>query len=194
MEKDPPVFHRQWVRIVFDTCSARLMSSGDLETVLAWRNHQEIRRYMLNKGLIGIDEHSAWFARASLDSSRILLIIEEDAVPFGFVQFGDIDSHGVTEWGFYVRPGARKGSGRKLAFCALRYVFEKVGLRKVCGRVVGNNIASIAFHKMIGFKEEGSFAGKELRGGSSHALILFGLDCGDWDPERLIHESKNANN
>jgi len=170
------------------------MSSGDLETVLAWRNHPEIRRYMLNGDLIGIDEHRAWFARASSDRSRILLIIEEEAVPFGFAQFGDIDSHGVAEWGFYVRPDAKKSSGRKLAFCALRYVFEKVGLRKVCGRVIENNVASIAFHKMIGFREEGVIAGNGLRDDPSRALILFGLDRGDWESERLIHGSKNANN
>ena len=193
MVRDPTVFPSQWVPLVFDTCSARLMSSDDLETVLAWRNHQEIRRYMLNGDLIGIDEHRAWFSRASLDSSRILLIIEEESVPFGFAQFGDINHRGAAEWGFYVRPDAKKGSGRKLAFCALQYVFERAGLRKIYGRVIDSNIASIAFHKMIGFKEEEVVAG-EAPGRASSTLILFGLDRSDWAPERLKYESKNANN
>lgn len=193
MVRDPTVLPLQWVPLVFDTCSARLMSSDDLETVLAWRNHQEIRHYMLNGDLIGIDEHRAWFSRASLDSSRILLIIEEESIPFGFAQFGDIDYRGVAEWGFYVCPAARKGSGRKLAFCALRYVFEMAGLRKIYGRVVDSNIASIAFHKMIGFKEEQAVAGG-APGGASSTLIIFGLDRSDWAPERLKYQSKYANN
>lgn len=169
------------------------MSSDDLEMVLAWRNHHDIRRYMLNDDLIGLDEHRAWFCRASSDPSRILLIIEENLLPLGFVQFADIDSRGVAEWGFYVRPDAPKGSGRKLAFCALRYVFEKVGLQKVCGRVLGKNIASIAFHKKIGFTQEDFLSVDELGGGFSDCMVVFGLNRCDWDPRQLMSD-KNANN
>ena len=63
----------------------RRMTHGDLERVLAWRNHQDVRRYMYTQHEISLAEHTSWFERASRDDSRHLLVFEIEGVPLGFI-------------------------------------------------------------------------------------------------------------
>ena len=76
----------------------RPMTNEDLERVLAWRNHEEVRRYMYTQHEISLIEHSRWFGRASQDSSRHLLVFENDAVPLGFINLHQIAPGGVADW------------------------------------------------------------------------------------------------
>lgn len=152
----------------------------DLGLVLSWRNDPEIRSGMLKQHEISLPEHQQWFAKASVDSSRKLLIFERDGVPMGFVQFSDAAGHGVVDWGFYAAPGAPKGTGRMLGLTALKYAFDFAGLRKVCGQVLETNQASIGLHRAIGFEQEGILRDQWRIGENYHDLICFGLRRMNW--------------
>lgn len=39
----------------------RPMVYADLERVLAWRNHPDVRRYMYTQHEITLDEHQRWY-------------------------------------------------------------------------------------------------------------------------------------
>lgn len=161
------------------------MTDDDLAMVLAWRNHPGVRAFMLTQHEIGWEEHSAWFTRASVDPSRRLLIVEEDDEPLGYVQFSNVAPGGVADWGFYARPEALKGSGRKLAAAALDYAFGELGLHKVCGQAIDGNHASIALHTRLGFVEEGVLRDQERVNGAYRSLICFGLLQHEWQPDRF---------
>jgi RimJ/RimL family protein N-acetyltransferase len=53
----------------------RKMEHDDLERVLAWRNHPEIRRYMYTQHEITWDEHLRWFLNKKNDhlTDRVLI-------------------------------------------------------------------------------------------------------------------------
>lgn len=161
-------------------CRIRPMGGDDLERVLAWRNHPDVRFRMLAQEEILADEHRKWFEFASRDEARRLLIVEENGVAFGYVSFSYLGQPDTAEWGFYVAPGAPKGSGRKLGDAALNYAFRDLDLHKVFGQVLDSNAASIKFHHAMGFRQEGVLRAHRRIGNNYHDLILFGLLRHEW--------------
>ncbi len=161
-------------------CRLRRMEARDLTNVLAWRNHPDVRQYMLTKHEIALNEHRDWFERASNDPTRCLLIVEEDENPLGFVHFSNVAPGGIADWGFYAVPGAPKGAGRKLAGSALDHAFRTLRLHKVCGQALDFNEASIRFHHALGFQQEGVLRHQVRIDDLYHDLICFGLLVHEW--------------
>lgn len=177
-----------------EPCHIRAVTLDDLPLLLAWRNHPEVRRFMFTQHEISLDEHRNWFERANQDESRCLLIVEEELQPIGYVQFSKVAKGGVSDWGFYVRPDAPKGTGRKLGMTALNYAFGVLELSKVCGQAIESNHASIAFHERLGFLREGVLRDQQLIGADHYSLHCFGLLAREWQPEKMFQESTHVEN
>jgi RimJ/RimL family protein N-acetyltransferase len=141
-----------------------------------------------------MSEHQAWFNRAHLDETRKLLIVQEAQIPLGFVQMRNVSFGSVADWGFYLRPDAPLGSGQKLGWTSLEYAFSKLGIHKICGQCIESNHASIAFHKKLGFQQEGLLREQKLIDSKYHSLFCFGLIRTEWQPDRLKQKDKNAAN
>lgn len=156
------------------------MAHADVERVLAWRNHPEVRRYMYTQHEITLDEHQRWFERTWQDPRKHLLIFEVEKQPLGFVSFTEIGTGGIADWGFYVAPDAPKGSGRELGRAALDHAFNGIKLHKVCGQALAFNERSIHFHQSLGFKQEGTLRDQHLDGERYHHVICFGLLSHEW--------------
>lgn len=165
---------------MFDSCSIRPLAYDDLFNVLAWRNHIEVRRFMLTQHEINYEEHCSWYSNVSQDLTRRLLIVEEDKKPIGFVQLSNVCLGGVADWGFYARPDAPKGTGKKLGFTAIKYAFEELGLHKLCGQALEINLPSIALHQKLGFAQEGVLREHKKIEGVYHTMICFGLLAEEW--------------
>lgn len=156
------------------------MTNQDLDRVLAWRNHEDVRRYMYTQHEIGLEEHTRWFERASQDAGRHLLVFESDAVSLGFINFHQIAPGGVADWGFYAAPDAPKGTGRHLGQAALRYAFAQAGWHKLCGQALAYNENSIRFHQKLGFQQEGILREQHFNGQRYHDVVCFGLLASEW--------------
>lgn len=163
--------------------SIRVMSADDLHSVLAWRNHPDIRRYMYTQHEITLEEHRAWFERASQDPRKHLLVFEVGGVAQGFVNITEQISPGVADWGFYIAPDATKGTGRQLGQTALQYAFKSLRLHKVCAQALAFNERSIKFHRGLGFQQEGILRDQHYDGENYHAVICFGLLSTEWQPK-----------
>lgn len=160
----------------------RPMAQEDLEQVLAWRNHADVRRYMYTQHEISLAEHTRWYERASQDSSRHLLIFENNAMPLGFINFHQVALGGVADWGFYIAPDAPKGTGRQLGNAALHHAFTCVDLHKLCGQALAYNERSIRFHLSLGFQQEGILREQHFDGQNYHDVVCFGLLATEWQP------------
>ena len=153
--------------------------------VLTWRNHPDVRQFMLTQHEISMPEHCNWFARAQQDKSHRLLIVLDAQEPIGFVQLNPVCLGGIANWGFYARPDAPKGSGQKLGRSALNYAFNELGLHKVCGQAIESNLASIIFHKKLGFTREAVLRDQQRIEDDYHTLICFGLLAKEWQHKKL---------
>ena len=170
------------------------MTEYDLPMVLAWRNHPAVRNYMLTQDEINLEEHRNWFARLNKDKTQQQLIVLDVNDPIGFVQFKPSFQGGIAHWGFYVRPGAPKGSGTRLGKAALVHAFQAMRLHKVCGQAIESNAASIALHQKLGFAEEGRLREQQLIANKYYTLFCFGLLAKDWQESKLNKEQSNATN
>ena len=129
------------------------MRENDLETVLCWRNHPDVRKCMLSQHEITMTEHRAWFAQSVNDDSRALLVLEQDDQMIGCVVFSNVSFKGAADWSFYVDPDSEPGTGKKVCKCGLGYAFDFLNLNSVLGRVRDTNIASIRLHARLGFTQ-----------------------------------------
>lgn len=163
-----------------NACRIRAVVPDDLPMVLDWRNHPEVRRYMLTQHDISLDEHRRWFAKVSEDATRRLLIVEDAEEPIGYVHFSQVQKNGVADWGFYAKPESPKGVGQKIGTTALSYAFDDLQLHKVCGQALSFNMASIAFHRRLGFVQEGVLRDQCMIDGVRHDLVCFGLLQHEW--------------
>jgi UDP-4-amino-4,6-dideoxy-N-acetyl-beta-L-altrosamine N-acetyltransferase len=175
--------------MMFEKCSIRDLVEEDLTMVLRWRNQPGVRKFMFTQHEINIKEHAAWFERVSQDPQYRIMIVEEDGVPIGYVQFSDVTVGGIASWGFYASTDAPKGSGRKLGTTALSYAFDVLKVHKVCGQVITVNEVSAAFHKRMGFKQEGILRDQKIIGDEYHSLICFGLLEAEWRASQILEET-----
>lgn len=159
----------------------REMCTDDLEEVLYWRNHVDVKSFMYNQHNISAEEHKRWFDNASLDMNRHLLIFEIENKAAGFVQLKLHDTQSIAEWGFYLSPGiTKKGTGRQLGTAALDFAFHEKKLHKVCGEALGFNQKSIKFHLALGFQQEGILREQYFDGKNYHDIHRFGLLSHEW--------------
>lgn len=165
---------------MYKHCNIRVVTNNDLPMLLNWRNHHSIRSFMFTQHEISLKEHNQWFATASQDKTRRLMIVEELQIPIGYVQFSEVVAGGISHWGFNARPDAPKGSGKKMGLTALSYAFDELKLSKVCGKAIATNEASIGLHQKLGFQQEGLLREHQYIGDTYHSLICFGLLAQNW--------------
>lgn len=168
---------------VAEASRVRSMTQSDLDCVLSWRNHPDVRRYMCSQNEITLDEHQRWFVRTLHDPRKHLLIFEVGKKRLGFVNFSELACGGVADWGFYAAPAAPKGTGRRLGLAALDHAFSQLNLHKVCGQVIGYNDRSIRFHQTLGFQQEGILRDQHYDGERFHHVFCFGLLSHEWQPK-----------
>jgi UDP-4-amino-4,6-dideoxy-N-acetyl-beta-L-altrosamine N-acetyltransferase len=160
----------------------RAMLHTDLERVLRWRNHPEVRRYMYTQQEISLDEHRKWFERTLQDKKKHLLIYESGGEPLGFLNIGELARGHIADWGFYVAPDAPKGTGRQLGTAGVRHAFEDLQLHKLCGQALAFNERSVRFHQSLGFRQEGVLRDQHFDGERYHDVVCFGLLRHEWHP------------
>lgn len=159
----------------------RKLSEADLPLLLSWRNHPEVRRFMFAAHEISLAEHQAWFARVSADAQRHLLVFEIAGQPLGFANVHVLHSAGgLADWGFYVSPEARRGTGHLLGKAVLAYAFENLRIHKMSAQVIAFNERSARFHQRLGFVQEGLLRDQHFDGERHHDVLCFGLLLGEW--------------
>lgn len=163
-----------------EVLTLRELRREDLPQVLSWRNHPQVRRWMLTQHEISIEEHAQWFSKLQQDPQRHAVLVHEAEQALGLAHFIPVNSHGVVNWGFYLMPDAPKGSGSKLGRMALDFAFNKQGWHKVCGQVVASNEASRRFHLKLGFCLEGELRQHAFVGNEWLSMWCFGLLSSEW--------------
>lgn len=158
----------------------RPMAETDLALVLQWRNALQVRDFMLTQNEISPEEHVTWFASASKNPARMLLIFEVGGEPRGHMNFKIDLSDEIAEWGFYAAPSAPKGTGLAMGRKALEYGFSTLGMRKICGQVLDFNTASRKMHETLGFVCEGILREQKQISGVRRDLVCYGLLSREW--------------
>lgn len=159
----------------------RAIEDSELEMMLAWRNQPNVRENMYTQHEITWGEHIAWWERLKQQSAQTYFMYECDSQPQGIVYFTSIDNACLNcAWGFYSSPDAPRGTGTKMEFLALDYVFKELGLHKLYCEVLAYNAAVIRLHGKFGFTQEGIFRQQFKREGEFFDIVRLGMLSSEW--------------
>lgn len=159
----------------------RTIIEEDLPQLLAWRNSPEIHSKMLTDHLITWDEHLRWFEKGKK---------QEPPLNFAFVYQGMLAGYGgcsmydaenkTCDTGHYlgVNLDLPVDAGVCLSVMLSKYVFEKLGVRKIITEVFVENSRVLKFNQLIGAKIIDRF--KIRKDGSLKEIVKIETDYDDW--------------
>lgn len=156
----------------------------DKEMIRVWRNMPEVSKFMYTDHYITPEEHERWFQRITTDPTCRYWIIVCDEVDVGLVNIYNLDHRNQRcYWAFYIAdPRARgKGVGSFVEYSVLRYVFDHLGLNKLCCEVLSFNQGVIDMHKRFGFQEEGLFREHIFKGGTYYDVVALAILRKEWE-------------
>jgi len=155
----------------------------DITRILEWRNLPEVATYMYTDHWISEAEHSRWFAGAMSDETKRYWIIELDDAPVGLANLYDISAlQRRCYWAFYLADDRvrGKGVGSFTERFVLRYVFEDLGLDKLCCEVLATNEAVVKMHQRYGFSIDGVLRSHVIKGGQRVDVVTMSLLRDEW--------------
>lgn len=163
----------------------RPMEDGDLDLVRQWRNSPRVRANMYTRHEISQNEHQEWWVKVKNASSQKYFIYQLEGIDLGVVGFTQIDSvNSHCSWAFYASESAPRGTGSKMEFLALEYVFFQLKMHKLHCEVLAFNTAVIELHKKFGFKVEGILKEHHRYDGAFIDIYRLGLLQNEWSDLR----------
>jgi diamine N-acetyltransferase len=140
----------------------RLIAEADLESTLAWRNHDESRIWFKTSNLLTLEQHRAWFHRYQDKDDDFLFVVEVGEKVVGQASVYGIDwANGCAEVGrFLVAPGERrKGYISQACVALIGFCAENLGLSYLFLEVFEANSRAIRLYQRCGFAEESRYDG-----------------------------------
>lgn len=165
----------------------RPINNDELGLMLSWRNAPAVRANMYTRHEISEEEHLAWWSRTCQRTDQLYFMYENENQPLGIVGITAIDMiNSNCSWAFYASPeAAPKGTGSRMEFLALEYVFDRLKLNKLYCEVLAFNAPVIKLHKKFGFVIEGILRQQHKVNGEYVDIHRLGLLQADWANKRV---------
>ncbi len=151
----------------------------DLEAILRIQTDREVLKAMRFKKLT-LDDQKKWFQ--SLGNSTLAFSVfrngfNESRELVGLATVNNIDHHHKrASWGLKFKIGEQNhGFGYEASLLLMNYCFTKLGLHKMFGDSITENIASRKMCKKIGLTEDGILRQHFNIDGKFHDLVYFGI-------------------
>lgn len=141
----------------------RRATAADSESILAWRNAEESRRYSVNTEAIAPEQHATWFTRV-VDAPHVALLVGEHAgSPVGVLRY-DVDSASAVV-SVYLVPGRHgQGFGPALLHAGTRWLREHhPGVKQVSAEIRHDNTASLEAFANAGYQVNRSIYTLDVR-------------------------------
>lgn len=148
-----------------------------------WRNSSEVSKYMYTNDFITADQQKEWFRQIKDDQTKKYWIIKVDDKYVGVVNLYDIDKRNKRcYWAYYLAESSirGKGLGRLIELNIIKYIFEDLGLNKLCCEVLSFNEIVVKIHKKYGSKIEGHFREHIFKDGEFHDILCMGILKEEW--------------
>lgn len=141
------------------------LRSENLDMILKWRNHPDVRKNSFNDKVISKEEHYRWWDKTRNDAAKRWLLFHDEGKDIGVVNYYDIDNVSAY-WGFYLSD--KLTNEDRLRYWILieqqapQYAFEVLGVSVLRCEVLEFNKATLLMHKRFGYAEKERYS--HLRG------------------------------
>lgn len=162
----------------------RLMTGGDTDLIVKWRNTDAVRRNFIYQEPFTRQGHEAWI-KNMVETGRVVQMMICDIAsdtPLGSVYIRDIDRrHNKAEYGIFIgEADARgRGVGTAAARLMLDYCFGEEKLHKVFLRAFADNIQAIRSYEKAGFVREAYLKDDVCIQGQYCDIVLMAVICAD---------------
>jgi UDP-4-amino-4,6-dideoxy-N-acetyl-beta-L-altrosamine N-acetyltransferase len=120
------------------------------ELVLSWRNHPDIRKWMIDDSLIPLENHLRFIDLLHTKTDRCYFLVQKDSEYIGVIDLTAIDSN-CAELGIYANPDMR-GVGHILMKALIDHA-KTLGLSKLIAHMFINNVRACHLYKKFNFHE-----------------------------------------
>lgn len=159
----------------------RPIANSELELMRSWRNAPKIRANMYTRHEISVEEHLVWWEQTQAKENQKYFMYEYEGKPAGIVGLTFIDYiNSNCCWAFYAAPEAPKGTGVRMEYLTLEYVFNDLKLYKMYCEVLAFNTPVIKLHQKFGFQVEGIFREHHKVDGKYIDIYRLGLLLSEW--------------
>lgn len=141
-----------------DGISLRKLAEEDLDAVLNWRNHDDVRLQMFNQNRITYDEHRRWFAHLNSRDDELQLLVCHKGKKIGISNIKTANGMPITqstalELGLYI--GIAEVRGSLLSFVpamhTIDFCFNELKATSLYARVKNSNHAALRFNQQLGY-------------------------------------------
>lgn len=164
----------------------RAIQDDELGLMLSWRNAPAVSANMYTRHEITKEEHLAWWSRTRQRTDQIYFMYEHENQPLGIVGITALDEvNSNCSWAFYASPDAPKGTGSRMEYLTIEYVFGILKLHKLYCEVLAFNTPVIKLHLKFGFAQEGVLRQHHLVEGEYVDIHRLGLLQAEWASNRV---------
>jgi len=134
----------------------RPITKSDTESIIKWRNCENVRKQFIFRELLTKEMHLEWLATKVEKGEVVQFIIniKDDNIDIGSVYLRDIKINlDVAEFGIFIGEDDYRGMGFGSEACGLvlNYSWDVLKLKSVFLRVYRKNAKAIASYKRNGF-------------------------------------------
>lgn len=122
-----------------------------LTVVLAWRNHPNVRQWMLNTNEISSEEHFHFVESLKQRSDKRYFLVQDNNDYIGVIDLTDITSTSA-EIGIYANPQMR-GIGEALMNALIGYAFVTLKVKTLIATVFADNERAKHLYQKFDFTE-----------------------------------------
>jgi len=125
------------------------INTNDIEKrlILEWRNNDDVRKWMINKDLITIEEHFNYIESLKNNKKKLCFLLKEKNNYLGIVEFDEINNNSAS---FGINKNimsTKKGLGELLEKLSIYIAKTKLNINKLTLSVLKDNIRAIELYK-----------------------------------------------
>lgn len=120
------------------------------ELVLTWRNHPDIRKWMMEESVISLEDHLRFIDLLPSKTDRCYFLVQQESAYIGVINLTSISSDSA-ELGIYAHPDMR-GVGNILMNNLINHA-KTLGLSKLIANVYIANIRAQNLYKKFHFTQ-----------------------------------------
>jgi UDP-4-amino-4,6-dideoxy-N-acetyl-beta-L-altrosamine N-acetyltransferase len=134
-----------------------LLTDEEKQTVLSWRNHENVRKWMYNAEAIPMQNHLRFIETLKNREDCHYWLTYKDQQPYGVVSITDIDtSHSSAEVGLYRNPQIQdNGGGLDFYWTYYDFLFFQLNFDILKAGMVSDNAIAILLNSFLGFRKTG---------------------------------------
>jgi len=132
------------------------LSKKDLEEVLTWRNDERVRKQMLTKDEISLQQHLQFVESLKSTKEKLYFRVKWKETPIGVIDYYDIKQNSAS-WGLYLNPEQMgSGWGLCLGYAVMECGFEVLKLNKLFCVCLKSNEKALRIYHFLKLAETGT--------------------------------------